>query len=240
MDDAGGNNRSALIDGVVLVHGGVHGAWCWERVMPLIAVPVIAVDLPGRGVRPFEGRQVHFRDCVEAVLDEADAAGFERFVLVGHSMGGLTVTSTALAAPQRVARGVYLAALAPPPGVSVNELFQVPVPDDFDPCGRMPVPDLESATAMFGADLDPAAAAAAHARCVPEPNGLFIDTIPRYDHGVPTTYIQCRRDAVVPQGLVDLFVGVLQPDEVRVIDTDHDSMLSHPVETAAEINRLVV
>jgi hypothetical protein len=34
--------------GVVLVHGGYHGAWCWDRLLPWLDVPTLAVDLPSR------------------------------------------------------------------------------------------------------------------------------------------------------------------------------------------------
>ena len=225
--------------GTVLVHGGFHGAWCWQEVQPLLDAPSIAIDLPGRGARPFTGRQVTFADCVEAVREEADAAGFERFVIVGHSMGGLTVSSTALAEPQRVAHGVYLAALAPPPGVTVHQLFQLPDGSTVDPTGTTPVPDAESSRAMFSADLDDESWERYHALCVPEANGLFLDSIPSYDHGVPMTYVRCSRDAVVPQALVDICVANIEPVEVIDLDSDHDAMLSHPDETAALINRIV-
>jgi pimeloyl-ACP methyl ester carboxylesterase len=36
----------------VLIHGAWHGAWCWERVAPLLVAEghrVLAPDLPGMG-----------------------------------------------------------------------------------------------------------------------------------------------------------------------------------------------
>jgi pimeloyl-ACP methyl ester carboxylesterase len=36
----------------ILVHGGWHGAWCWNKVLPLLkekGVNAIAIDLPGHG-----------------------------------------------------------------------------------------------------------------------------------------------------------------------------------------------
>jgi hypothetical protein len=35
--------------GVVLIHGSTLGGWLWERVVPHLSCPSIAVDLPGRG-----------------------------------------------------------------------------------------------------------------------------------------------------------------------------------------------
>jgi pimeloyl-ACP methyl ester carboxylesterase len=36
----------------LLVHGSWHGAWCWERVVPILegrGLRVVAIDLPGHG-----------------------------------------------------------------------------------------------------------------------------------------------------------------------------------------------
>lgn len=34
---------------VVLVHGAGMGSSCWDRLVPLLDGPAVAVDLPGRG-----------------------------------------------------------------------------------------------------------------------------------------------------------------------------------------------
>src|ERR1700709_2603922 len=96
---------------VVLVHGGMHGSWCWDPTLPYLQGPVTAVDLPGRGRRPAELSKVTLSDCVDAVIADADAQGFDRFVLVGHSLGGVTITETAVRYPGRVAALVYVGAL---------------------------------------------------------------------------------------------------------------------------------
>ena len=36
---------------VVLVHGGGHGAWCWEPMLGHLTTAAIAVDLPPKAVR---------------------------------------------------------------------------------------------------------------------------------------------------------------------------------------------
>jgi len=40
---------------LLLVHGAMHGAWCWYRMMPRLRAAGFdarAVDLPGRGRNP--------------------------------------------------------------------------------------------------------------------------------------------------------------------------------------------
>jgi pimeloyl-ACP methyl ester carboxylesterase len=69
---------------VVLVHGAWHGAWCFDRVVPLVRardVAVCAVDLPGGG---FEADVAHVRAVIDAIDGDV--------VLLGHSYGGAVIT----------------------------------------------------------------------------------------------------------------------------------------------------
>src|SRR5690348_1524445 len=74
---------------LVLVHGGMNSSLAWAPVLPYLEAPAIAIDLPGRGKNPADLATVTLDDAVATVLKEADAAGFDRFVLVGHSLGGV-------------------------------------------------------------------------------------------------------------------------------------------------------
>jgi pimeloyl-ACP methyl ester carboxylesterase len=218
-----------VVDGVVFVHGGFHGGWCWDAVRGRLSVPTVAVDLPGRGARPAAGRHVRVADCVDAVLEDADAAGFERFVLVGHSMGGMTITETANRAPDRVARLVYVAALVLAPGQTIFGLFAgdaAPVVED--PTGVQVPADEATTRRMFAGDVPPDTFHEQYQRLVPEPIGLFVDTVSGYGSGVPATYVRCTRDATVDGPRVDEMIGHLAPDEVVALDADHDVMLSQP------------
>jgi pimeloyl-ACP methyl ester carboxylesterase len=84
---------------VVLVHGAWHGAWCFDRVVPLVrasGVDVVAVDLPGHGAdaRPLAdlaGDAAHVASVLDAVSDEPGDV-----VLVGHSYGGAVITQAGL------------------------------------------------------------------------------------------------------------------------------------------------
>jgi pimeloyl-ACP methyl ester carboxylesterase len=95
---------------VVLVHGAWHGAWAWERVVPLLAsagVECLALDLPGHGEDggPF-GDLYSDVERVRDVLDELDGD----VVLVGHSYGGAVISEAGL--HPAVEHLVYVAAFA--------------------------------------------------------------------------------------------------------------------------------
>jgi len=95
---------------VILVHGAWHGAWAWERVLPLLrdaGVSVVAIDLPGHGDDAGPLGDLHGDAArVRAELDRSD----QEVVLVGHSYGGAVITE----AGEHPAVGhlVYLCALA--------------------------------------------------------------------------------------------------------------------------------
>ncbi len=104
---------------VVLVHGAFHGAWCWDRVVPLLeaqGVPVVAFDLPGHGADPRPPGDLHEHgDALRAVLEGIDGP----IVVVGHSYGGAVISDGA-AGVDGVVHLVYLAAIVadagPAPG----------------------------------------------------------------------------------------------------------------------------
>ncbi len=104
-----------------LVHGAWHGAWCWERLIPELAAhgqQTIAVDLPCDDVTA--GNAAY----AEHVLAQTAGAG-DDVVLVGHSLGGLTIPL--VAAARRVRKLVFLCALLPQPGLSlVDQLEREP------------------------------------------------------------------------------------------------------------------
>ncbi|HYH28927.1 MAG TPA: alpha/beta hydrolase family protein [Pseudonocardia sp.] len=104
---------------VVLVHGAWHDASCWDRVARELEQRgrrAVAVDLPA-GELGAEG----YTDAVLAAVGVPVPA--EPVVLVGHSLGGLTVPVVAQRlGPDRVAAMVLLAPLLPRPGASFADV----------------------------------------------------------------------------------------------------------------------
>lgn len=86
---------------VVLVHGGAQNAHTWDTVvMAMRPVPMVAVDMPGHGHSGWrdDGRydpRSSAADVARFVEEHAPSAS----VLVGMSLGGLTVTALAASRP---------------------------------------------------------------------------------------------------------------------------------------------
>jgi len=96
----------------VLVHGGAHGGWCWELLVPELEKcghSVVAPDLP---IENDAAGALEYAQVVVAAIP----TGHDDVVVVGHSLGGLTIPLVAQMRPVR--RLVYLCAQVPAPGMS--------------------------------------------------------------------------------------------------------------------------
>ncbi len=219
--------------GVVLVHGGFHSSSCWNAVLPHLNGKVVAVDLPGRGDRRADLATVTLRDCVNAVVDGADKAGLDQFVLVGHSIGGVTITETAVWHPERVARLIYVGGLIPPPGGSASIVM---AGSDFPP-GELPMIDEAVARALFGNDLNEAQWREYWASFVPETAGVMNARLSGYPRDIPITYVSLTDDAAVPPAVATQMISNLRAEVERLVLTaGHTIMLSKPEELANIIN----
>lgn len=106
---------------VVLVHGGWHGGWIWDRLVPLLAIGghrVHAPTLTGLGERAAECTpDVTLRTHVDDVVGVVGSLGPAPVTLVGHSYGGSLITAVADAMPDRIEALIYLDAVVPTNGV---------------------------------------------------------------------------------------------------------------------------
>ncbi|MFC7301766.1 alpha/beta fold hydrolase [Cognatiluteimonas weifangensis] len=155
---------------VLALHGWLDNA---ASFLPLAAhlrgIELVAPDLPGHGRSAHlpPGADYSFAAAVNAVLDIADALGWERFALLGHSMGAGIASLLAAGCPQRVRRLVAieaLGALAEAPERTASRLREAVASARALPGKRLRVfPDLASAVlartrGVTGSALDPAAA----------------------------------------------------------------------------------
>jgi pimeloyl-ACP methyl ester carboxylesterase len=111
----------------VIVHGAYGGGWSWKQVDDLLTADgntVYRPTLTGLGERshlasPDIGLDTHITDIVDFIRFE----NLHDVVLVGHSYGGMVITGVAQQVPDRLSRLIYLDALLPNDGDSVNTLF---------------------------------------------------------------------------------------------------------------------
>lgn len=107
----------ATLPPVLALHGWLDNAASFDRLAPLLAdcLHIVAIDLPGHGRSDWRapGASYHFVDYVLDVIAAADALGWQRFSLLGHSLGGAIASVFAAACPQRVDNLLLIEALGP-------------------------------------------------------------------------------------------------------------------------------
>ena len=233
----------------VLIHGGFHGAWCWERVIPQLQTlghDAIAIDLPGHGARRQERSLLS--DRRQAILDVL----VDRDVLVGHSGGGFDITLAADAAPDKVGHLIYLAAGIPIEGRPlvdatggassdgdagrINRLNETISPTVLKPNnqGRLEWIDRLAARNVFYHDCDDALVDWAFSRFSPAPPEILTEpvTLSRFwDADLSRSYILCSEDRALPFATAMRFAGRLGVVP-QVIAGSHSPFFSRPVELA--------
>ena len=270
---------------VVFVHGAWHGAWCFSPVIQYLAaagVQTLAIDLPGHGTDAafpagyFETPQNlvkltqaasplavltadDYQKHVTAMIAGLVAKGSGPVVLVGHSLGGVTLNRIGEASPQLIRRLVYLTALNPVSKPSAGDYFSQSAMQTSkalplfigDPAKTGAIRfnhrsddagfKAASKTAFYADVADDKFAAVAHLLTPDEPAAVFganaTVTAARWGR-VPRTYIRCSEDQAIPLAAQDQFIAeadALTPRNrytVRTLKASHSPFISMPRELA--------
>lgn len=268
----------------VCVHGAWHSGATWDKLAPLLEAAghrVFAPDLPGSGknakwpealgsepfdstalaLEPSPNAAVTQEERTEAILEVVRSAaeiGNGKVVLVGHSLGGLTVSAVVEAAPELIHSAVFLTAFMLPPGMPAIAMIQhettaeatvlplvVADPEQvgairLNPKSSDPV-YLESLKNTFYGDVDDSAlkhfVKTLHSD---EPAGVTLaptqTTVERFGQ-VPRFYLRCTLDNAIPltgQNFMIEAVDAAMGNDTRVLDlaSSHSPFLSMPEKLA--------
>jgi len=231
----------------VLVHGAWHGAWCWERVVPLLESHghrVIAPDLPGMGSDGSSLSEVTLEmwaRFVAALVRQQP----EPVVLVGHSRGGIVVSQAAEYVPDHIRTLVYLAAFLVPDGRTLLDTMRriPPRPESkdslvFAPGGATSTIAPDAVKRVFYNTTPDEWVARAAVLSGPEPMVSFTTPLQVTDEGygsVDRVYIECTQDRAIAPELQRMMVAELPCREVITMDTDHSPFYSAPDLLAAHL-----
>lgn len=105
---------------VIALHGWLDNANSFARLAPrLEGLRIVALDLAGHGYsdhRP-PGAGYALADYAHDVLRVAEQLGWQRFALLGHSLGAIISVQLAGALPERVSHMALIDGLIPPTGL---------------------------------------------------------------------------------------------------------------------------
>lgn len=224
------------------VHGAWHGAWCWNLVTAELrrrGHVTVAADLPVDD--PDAGVEAYAKTVLDGLPDEGGDV-----VLIGHSIGGLTVPVVAQSLGKRVRRMVFLAPLFPYPGRS-HTSTRAAEPDRLMPglrAGQIRDEDgstvwqPQAAVATMFPDAPPDLAEWAAGRLRRQYWRVSDEVTPLTAWpDAPTSVIACANDAVVNPDWVRRTARVRFGVEALVLPGDHSPFLARPIELADAILR---
>jgi pimeloyl-ACP methyl ester carboxylesterase len=222
---------------IVLVHGGGLDSRCWDRLIPHLDGPALAVDLPGRGKHPAPLEAVDFAACAASVGEDMDAAGFEEVVLVGHSLAGCSMPAMIGLLGERVRHAVFVACTVPEDGRSAFDTLDPGIQEMARAAGEPAEPramDPAMAKVVLGNDLDDEQFAWCLDRLVPEAPRLTsepVDLSPLRT-SMPRTWVRTLQDIIVPAAKQSRFADNVGNCPVVDLDTGHMCMVGQPAALA--------
>jgi pimeloyl-ACP methyl ester carboxylesterase len=227
----------------VLIHGAGHGAWCWRKLVPRLQRAghrALAPDLPGHGDDRTPLEQLSLELYVETVAGMLRRRP-EPVILVGHSLGGLTVTQTAEAVPEKISRLVYVSAFLLTDGEAARDgrhdnsgsLLRTHRTWNEDETAY--AASEEGLRELFYGDCDDDDVAFARANLVWEPEAPAatpMRTTPERFARLPRAFVECTQDRCLTLDFQRSMQAALPCDPVFTLDSAHSPFFSMPDELA--------
>lgn len=233
----------------VLVHGAWHGAWCWEKIVPLLEQAghkVYTLDLPGLGddQTPIADVSLNaYASAVVSLISEID----EAVVLVGHSMGGLVITQAGERIADKIDTLVYLTAFSPKHG---ETLLQYSLEDEesevtqfkqlHEEEGYMVVQEDKIQSCFYGKcsqeDVD-----RAMSRLRPQALAPIATPVKLSEENYGSLrrcYIECSEDRAISHSMQKRLRDNAPVDKSIVLETDHSPFYSCPEQLVEALLRL--
>ena len=230
----------------ILVHGSWHGAWCWDKLVPLLenrGNRVTAVDLPGHGENRAPRTRQTFAGYVDTVTGAIDRH-MEKVVLVGHSAGGAVISQAAEARPHRITCLVYISGFMLADGQSILDVAGNDTGNEVLPASEF-IEDGKAIMILPGKARSPLYADCrdddvtwAVQRLVPEatePVGAALSLTEANYGSVPRYYVECTQDRAISIGTQRSMISRQPVKRVMSMESGHSPFLSRPEELAEHL-----
>ncbi|MCB4769320.1 alpha/beta fold hydrolase [Ancylobacter sp. Lp-2] len=239
---------------IVLVHGSFHGAWCWQKLLPLLEArghAVLAPDLPASGGDDAPPATADLDSYVTRICWAIDQMP-DDVLLIGHSMGGIVSAQASERRAHRLAGCVYINGLLLTDGASLVSFL--------DAHADLGVEDLvlknmqvaaDGLTATFPAEAAPEVfynscapedAAWAAGRLTPQRMKVYTDRLELSAAGfgrVRRFYVEGTADKAVSLAYQRAMTAETPCEEVFTLEGDHSPFLSAPAALAGIIDEVV-
>ncbi|RZJ76686.1 MAG: alpha/beta fold hydrolase [Flavobacterium sp.] len=225
----------------VLVHGAFQGAYSWKQVKEDLEKQgqrVLTVELPGHGDDKTDPATITMDSYKNKVVSTIQGLT-GKVILVGHSMGGMVISATAEAIPEKIERLIYVGAFVPANGQSLQEL-SLGDPDSklkliLQPTaqGTIEINDLSKLTEVFCADASTALKTELLSKYRPDPIAPFAEnvmlSIGKFG-SVNKSYIRTINDLAIGLAAQNKMLTAAAIKDVYDLQSSHCPHLSKPVE----------
>lgn len=218
----------------VLIHGAYQGGWIWKPVAERLRAAghtAQALTLDGCGERHHLARPgITVATQAQEVAQYLFYEDLQQVVLVGTSSGGMVISKAAELARERIARLVFVDALALLPGEQVANIVHRAAP--YEVTAVTTGPSRIDAEKRLFADLDPATRAWALARYTLHPIAALeapMELENFWEQSWTAMVIRCRRSVNPPESHQRRTAERLKATW-HELDTGHYPMLSQPEE----------
>ncbi|CAG7897765.1 unnamed protein product [Brassica rapa] len=227
----GGDGGDEPIIHFVLVHGACHGAWCWYRLTTLLlsaGFKATTVDLTSAGINLTDANTVfefdHYNRPLFSLL--SDIPHHHKIILVGHSIGGASVTAALCKFSDKISMAVYLVADMVQPGTTSppHSIMSVGEEEDIWEFTYGEGDDSQS-------PLEDVILASKLLRPSPVRALRGIDKLPPNPEAekVPRVYIKTAKDNLCDPILQDRMVEKWPPSQLYTLEeSDHSAFFSVP------------
>jgi pimeloyl-ACP methyl ester carboxylesterase len=235
-----------------MVHGSWHWGACFEKVSNLLAEAGYAVATPDLTSHGYDDRSydsfstmAEYVQPVEKMLQKTTTP----VVLLGHSMGGATLTYLGEKYPEKISKLIYLTAFMVPKGKATLDYMKVGANNPahkellaiIKPVGGGRGVELDTTRrdlvkASFYADCSDHDVEIAVKNCVAitstVPNVFVSEITPERFGKIPRVFIECTLDKAIPIETQRLMLTDMPGAKVVSIETSHSAFFSRPAELA--------
>ncbi|CAE5966811.1 unnamed protein product [Arabidopsis arenosa] len=237
----------------VLIHGMSLGSWCWYKIKCLMEVSgftVTCIDLKSSGIDSSSADSLTTFDQYNQPLIDllSSFPEQEQVILVGHSAGGLSVTSAIQRFPKKICLAVFIGASMLKYGLQTDEDMKDGVPDlsehgdvyelgfgigpENPPTSAIIKPEFRRKLLYHMSPQQECSLAALMMRPAP----ILALTTAKLDEEkekgqeeqVPRVYIKTLLDRVMKPEQQDAMIRRWPPSQVYELESDHSPFFSNP------------
>lgn len=216
---------------IIFIHGAFHGAWCWDKTIEYLE----GKGLNCHAIELDYSASKNLTDFANQITNYIASNNLSNTVLVGHSLGGISLQLVTQQLPDKINKLIFLSALVLEDKQSVIDGFSQQTKEYytklFEDQDKF-IAGFEVAKDRFFNDIEEDEAKEHYKRLREQPKASYLErpNLKRFYElldELDCTYIVCQKDKAFNEERQLEFAQRLGA-KVEKIDTGHEAMLVDP------------